>query len=64
MDEKKMRKLWGTSLIVIGILSIFIGAVSLADIAVGDWVKRLIGITDLIMLVILTYTSVKIFRKR
>lgn len=64
MSDKKMRKLWGISLIVIGIISIIIGVTSLADIAVSDWAKRILGLTDMIMLFILAFTSVKIFRKK
>lgn len=62
--DKKMRKLWGISLIVIGIISIIIGVTSLADIAVSDWAKRILGLMDMIMLFILAFTSVKIFRKK
>ena len=55
-----MRKAWSISLLAISLIIIFNVACSLLGIQLPDALTRILGIVDLIALVVLVYTSVKL----
>ena len=55
-----MRKAWGISLLLLGLTGIFTIVSSMVGFRLPDMLIRIIGVADLIGLVVLVYTSVKL----
>lgn len=57
------EKLWAMSLLVIGVISLFIAISNIAGIALPVIAKRILGIVELIVLPVFVYATVRKFRK-
>ena len=64
MGDKKLRKLWGASLIVLGVLTVILAGPAVIGVSQPDALRRIIGILDLIAVAVLGYTSVKLPKKK
>lgn len=62
MDIKSLNKLWGISLMVIGVVTLIIVGSSIAGIVLTDAAKRILGVIDLIALPVFVYASVRKFK--
>lgn len=63
MSEKTLTRLWGISLIVIGVGSLVILVPGLFGVTVPDSVIGALGILELIALPVLAFTTVKRMKK-
>ena len=63
-DDTKLRRLWGGSLIAIGILTIILVGSSAAGLALPDGLRRIIGLLDLVALSVMGFASGRMLRKR
>ena len=63
MSEKTLTRLWGISLIVIGVGSLVILVPGLFGVTVPDSVIGALGILELIALPVLSFTTVKKLKK-
>ena len=57
---KSMRDIWAVSLLVIGVLSVFFMINGFVDLGLPDAVTWILGILDLVAVVALVYTTVKL----
>lgn len=57
------EKLWAISLLIIGVISLFISISNIAGIALPVIAKRVLGIAELIVLPVFVYATVRKFRK-
>ena len=64
MENEKIRKLWGTSLIVLGVLTVILMGSAMIGVTLPDALRRIIGILDLAAVAVLGYTSVKLPKKK
>ncbi|MCI7522044.1 hypothetical protein [Roseburia hominis] len=61
--KKRNDLLWSISLLVIGLATIILTGLNISGIDVPDIVVRIIGVTDLLALPVLAYTTVKKIKK-
>ncbi len=61
--KKKNDSMWCFSLLIIGIATVILAGSNIIGIELSDVAVRIIGIVDLIALPILSYTTVKKFKK-
>ena len=57
---KGYRDAWAISLLIIGVVTLFITITSFIDLGLPDALMRVLGILDLCALVILAFTTVKL----
>lgn len=62
--KTKNDLIWGISLITIGITTLVLGGSNIIGLTLPDVVVRILGITDLIALPFLAYTTVKKAKKK
>ena len=63
MQERKVTKLWGISLLVISICSLILSISRMIEVELPDALKIVIVILDIIAIPILVYSTAKKFRK-
>ena len=56
---KKFPVLWGVSLLTIGVITLVISFSNIFGVELPDVLKIVLGVTDLAMLFVLVYTSIK-----
>lgn len=61
MKDRKMTVIWGVSLMIIGVTTLFAAGANIAGIDLPDILARVIGIADLIALPVFAFASVKRF---
>lgn len=64
MKSVKPTKAWSISLLVIGICTLIISISNIIGAELPDMLKRILGVTELVSLPVLVYTSVKMFTER
>lgn len=67
MDSKKWNKIWGVSLVVIGVSTILMTGAQIAAHAAGqplDVLMRVCGVADLVALPFLGFSTVKKLQNR
>ncbi len=57
---KGYRNAWAISLLILGVVTIFIIITNFFDLGLPDALKRVLGILDLCALVVLSFTTVKL----
>lgn len=62
MNSKKNKIIWGSSLLIISIIEIINSFSSMFGIGLSDMVRRGLGIIEVVMLPIIIYSSVKMFK--
>ncbi|MGG5461173.1 hypothetical protein [Clostridium sp. B9] len=62
MNSKKNKIIWGSSLLIIFIIEIINSFSSMFGIGLSDMVRRGLGIIEVVMLPIIIYSSVKMFK--
>lgn len=63
MENKKMKILWYTSLLVISVGTLVLSVTNIFALEVPDVIQRIIGVCDLIALPILIYSTIKVISK-
>lgn len=61
--KRKNDLVWSISLLVISIVSIVLFGSGIIGIELSDTAKRMLGIVDLLALPVLSYTSIKKFKR-
>ena len=56
---KKFPVLWGVSLLTIGVITLVISFSNIFGVELPDVLKIVLGVTDLIALFVLVYTSIR-----
>lgn len=56
---KKFPVLWGVSLLTIGVITLVISFSNIFGVELPDVLKIVLGVTDLVMLFVLVYTSIR-----
>ena len=56
---KKFPVLWGVSLLTIGVITLIISFSNIFGVELPDVLKIVLGVTDLIALFVLVYTSIR-----
>lgn len=57
---KGYRDAWAISLLIIGVVTLFITITSFIDLGLPDALMRVLGVLDLCALVVLAFTTVKL----
>ena len=57
---KSLRDIWAVSLLIVGCVPLILSVCSFADIDLPDTLKRVLGVLDLLALIALVFTSVKL----
>ena len=57
---KGYRDAWAISLLIIGVVTLFITITSFIDLGLPDVLTRVLGVLDLCALVVLAFTTVKL----
>ena len=57
---KGYRDAWAISLLIIGVVTLFITVTSFIDLGLPDALTRVLGVLDLCALVVLAFTTVKL----
>lgn len=63
MHTKKLRRLWGISLMTAGVSTLVIVGASMAGVALPDAVIRMLGAVGIISIPVIAYTTVKLYGK-
>ena len=64
MKERNINTVWSLAMLVIGICTIMLGITGMTDSVYKDVLLRVIGVTDLLAVPVLTYTTVLKIKNR
>ncbi len=64
MKERNINTVWSLAMLVIGICTIMLGITGMTDSVYKDVLLRVIGVTDLLAVPVLTYATVLKIKNR
>lgn len=64
MEDKKIKRVWAVSLLLIGITTIIWVGSKLMGAELPDVLVRTLGVVNLVALPVLSFTSTKMFQKK
>lgn len=63
MNTDRINRIWGVSLMVIGLAALVLVGSGILGIGLPDWLARVLGAAELLALPVLVYSTVKMLRK-